>query len=184
MQPQKRRRKGKVHRAPYRARLDELLNENCHTLDEMVAIIKAEYPEEEVSRSSFQRYDASIRDFSERMREVEAQAKVIANTYGKNAGDDTSSMLANAMVLLATDTVLNLRTSGEAKLDDVRKASQIAKNAQEGKRVSLAVRKQIEAEAREKALNEAAARVDAAAQARGLTAEDASFWRDQVLAGM
>ena len=39
-------------------------------------------------------------------------------------------------------------------------------------------------EVREKTLLEAANRVDSAAQARGLTAEDARFWREQVLAGM
>lgn len=39
-------------------------------------------------------------------------------------------------------------------------------------------------ELREKALLEAANRVENAAQARGLSAEDARFWREQVLMGM
>lgn len=39
-------------------------------------------------------------------------------------------------------------------------------------------------EVRTKVLLEAANRIDAAAQARGLNASEASFWRDQVLQGM
>lgn len=181
---QKRRRKGKVHRAPYRDRLEDLLREDRHTLDEMVAIIKSEFPGEEVSRSGVHRYESGIREFTERMHELETSAKVIAEKYGKNAGDDTSTVLANAMVVLATDTVLKLNAAGDADLSDVRKVSLIAKTAQDTKRVSLAVRKQIEAEAREKALREAANRVETAAQARGLTGDDAAFWREQVLMGM
>lgn len=164
MVERKRRRKGKVHRAPYRERLEELLREDRYTLDEMVAIIRTEFPGEEVSRSGVQRYDASIREFTERMHELETSAKVIAEKYGKNAGDDTSTVLANAMVVLATDTVLKLNASGEAGIDEVRKASQIAKNAAEAKRVSLAVRKQIEAEAREKLLREQTEKLDKVAK--------------------
>lgn len=181
MQPQKRRRKGKVHRAPYRARLEALLREDCHTLDEMVAIIRAEFPDDGVSRSGIQRYDASIRDFTERMHELETSAQAIAEKYGRNAGDDTSNVLANAMVVLATDTVLKLRESGEASLDDVRKASQLAKNAQEGKRVSLAVRKQIEAEAREKLLQEQQSRLDKVVKIGGLSEASAADLRKKIL---
>lgn len=160
MKTPKRQRKGKVHRAPYRARLEELLREDRYTLKELVAIIEAEFPGEEVSRSGIHRFDQGIRQFTERMRELETTSRVIAERYGKDAGDDTTTMLANAMVVLATDTVLNLSAQGDANLDEVRKASQIAKNANEGKRTSLAVRKQIEAEAREKLVHEQRKKLD------------------------
>lgn len=166
--PQKRHRKGKVHRAPYRARLEALLREDRYTLDELVAIIRSEFPGEEVSRSAVHRFDAGIREFTERMQELETSARVIAEKYGKTAGDDTSTVLANAMVVLATDTVLKLhqQSAGGEPLDvaTVRAASQIAKNAQETKRTSLAVRKQIEAEAREKLLREQEAKLDKVAK--------------------
>ena len=181
MATEKRRRKGKVHRAPYRDRLEELLREDKHTLDEMVALIKTEFPEAEVSRSGIHRYESGIREFTERMHELETSAKVIAEKYGKNAGDDTSTMLANAMVVLATDTVMKLSASGDAKLDEVRKASQIAKNAQETKRVSLHVRKQIEAEAREKLQREQSAALDKVVSTSGLSAETADAIRRQIL---
>lgn len=177
----KRQRKGKVHRAPYRARLEELLREDRHTLNEMVAIIEAEFPGEDVSRSGIHRYEQGIREFTERMHELETSARVIAERYGKNAGDDTGTLLANAMVVLATDTVLSLSARGDAKLDEVRKAAQIAKNANEGKRVSLAVRKQIELAAREELQRQQAAALDKVVKTGGLSAEAASDIRKKIL---
>jgi len=157
----KRRRKGNVHRAPYRARLEELLREEKYTLDELVAIIRAEFPGETVSRSSVHRYDKQIHAFTEKMHELETHAKVLAETYGKGAGDDASTLLANAMVTLATETAIKLNASGEAELDEIRTVSQIAKNALQGKRVSLDVRKQIELEVRERVLAEQKAKIEA-----------------------
>ena len=181
MATEKRRRRGKVHRAPYRARFEQLLREDRHTLDEMYAIIKAEFPEAEVSRSGLHRYESGIREFTERMHELETSAKVIAEKYGKNAGDDTSTMLANAMVVLATDTVMKLSASGDAKLDEVRKASQIAKNAQETKRVSLHVRKQIEAEARAQLQREQEKDLDKVAAEQGMDQAQIDFWKKRFL---
>jgi len=156
-----RRRKGNVHRAPYRARLEALLREDTYTLDEMVAIIKAEYPDEPVSRSSVHRYDAQIRTFTEKMQELDANARAMAERFGKGAGDDATTMLANAMVTLTTETAIQLMASGEAELDDVRKLAQTAKSAVQVKQVSLNVRKQIEAEVREKVLAEQKAKIEA-----------------------
>jgi Protein of unknown function (DUF3486). len=177
----KRRRKGKVHRAPYRARFEELLRDDCYTLDEMTAIIRAEFPDAEVSRSGLHRYDASIRDFTEKMHELETSAKVIAERYGSTAGDDTSTMLANAMVLLTTDTVLKLNANPEVKLGDVKTAAQITKNALESKRVSLDVRKKIEAAAREKLLQEQSAKLDKLVKSKGLSEETAADMRKKIL---
>ncbi len=180
-----RRRQGKVHRAPYRTRLEELLRTGQYSLDEMTAIIRAEFPEEEVSRSGVYRYEASIREFTEQMRELETSAQIIAKQYGKDAGDDTSGMLANAMVMLATDTVLKLNqksASGQpVDVATVRAASQITKNAQESKRVSLQVRKQIEAEAREALLREQAERMDKIVKTGGLSADKAAELRKKIL---
>jgi len=159
MEPPKRRRRGNVHRAPYRARLEELLRADTHTLDEMVAIIKAEYPGETVSRSSVHRYDAQIRSFTEKMQELETHAKVLADKYGKN--DETGNLLSEAVMALTTETALNLMASGAAELDDVRKIAQTAHTALQGKQVSLNVRKQIEAETREKVLAEQKAKLEA-----------------------
>lgn len=178
---EKRRRRGKVHRAPYRARLEQLLREDRHTLDEMVQIIRTEFPEDDVSRSGIHRYEVGIREFTERMHELETSARVIAEKYGKNVGDDTSTVLANAMVVLATDTVLKLNASGEADIDEVRKVSQIAKNAAEAKRVSLAVRKQIEADAREALVREQSARLDTVVKVGGLSADAAADFRKKIL---
>jgi len=154
-----RRRKGNVHRAPYRARLEALLREDTHTLDEMVAIIKAEFPGETVSRSSVHRYDAQIRSFTEKMQEMETHARVIADKYGRN--EETGHLLSQAVMTLTTDTALSLMASGAAELKDVQKLAQTARTAVQVKQVSLNVRKQIETETREKVLAEQKAKIEA-----------------------
>jgi len=159
MERPKRRRKGNVHRAPYRVRLEELLRADTYTLDEMVAIIKAEYPDEPVSRSSVHRYDAQIRTFTEKMQEMETHARVIADKYGKN--EETGNLLSQAVMTLTTDTALNLMASGAAELKDVQKLTQTARTAMQVKQVSLNVRKQIEAQTREKVLAEQKAKIEA-----------------------
>jgi len=159
MERPKRRRKGNVHRAPYRARLEELLRTDTHTLDEMVAIIKAEFPAETVSRSSIHRYDAQIRSFTEKMQEMETHARVIAEKYGRN--EETGHLLSQAVMTLTTDTALNLMASGDRDIDTVRKLAQTAHTALQGKQASLKVRKQIEAEVREKVLAEQKAKIEA-----------------------
>ena len=170
MATEKRRRnsKGKVERAPYRARVEQLLRENKHTLREIVAIVEQEFPDEKVTVGSIHTFDKRIHDFTERMRELETSARIIAEKYGPNAGDDATTVLANAMVVLATDTVLKLNEKSLADepvdLASVRAASQIAKNAQESKRVSLNVRKQIEAEVREALLREQSEKLDKVAK--------------------
>ncbi len=181
----RRNRKGKVERAPYRARAEELLRSEKYTLREIVAIIEQEYPDEKVTVGSIHTFDKRIHDFTERMRELETSARVIAEKYGPNAGDDATTVLANAMVVLATDTVLKLNEKSLADepvdLAAVRAASQIAKNAQESKRVSLNVRKQIEAEAREALVREQAERLDKVVRTGGLSAESAADFRKKIL---
>jgi len=166
MDAPKRRRKGNVQRAPYRARLEELLRADTYTLDEMVAIIKVEFPDEPVSRSSVHRYDAQIRSFTEKMQELETHARVLAEKYGKN--EETGNLLSQAVMTLTTDTALNLMASGEANLDDVRKLAQTAHTAIQGKQVSLKVRQQIEAEVREKVLAEQKAKLEALKQDKSI----------------
>ena len=86
-----------------------------------------------------------------------------------------------AMVLLTTDTVLKLNSNPNAKLGDVKVAAQITKNALESKRVSLDVRKKIEAAAREKLLQEQSAKLDKLVKSKGLSEETAADMRKKIL---
>lgn len=181
----RRRAKSKVHRAPYRGRLEQLLREDKYTLDEMVDIIRAEFPEAEVSRSGLHRYEQAFQALSSRMREIDRAASSLVGEFGDSLGEKASTLLANAVVTLVTDVALRQQESEEGvDVDTARKLARAAKDAIDTKRVDVNVRKVIAAEARERALREAATRIESAAQARGLSGEDASYWRDQVLAGM
>lgn len=184
MAARKRRAKSKVHRAPYRARFEQLLREDRHTLDEMYAIIRAEFPDAEVSRSGLHRYDQGFSVMTERMREIDRAAQALVGELGEGIGEKSGQLLAQAVTTLATDAALKMQTKEEVSVEEVRKLARAAKDAIDTQRVSVNVRRVIEADARERALRDAANRVETAAQARGMTKADAEFWRQQVLMGM
>ncbi len=82
---------------------------------------------------------------------------------------------------LTQEKLFSLLLSSEGKLD----ISKVGKTVAELVKASVVQKKYAaEAEVRRTALQEAADRIDNAAQARGLSAEEASYWREQVLKGM
>ncbi|NNN24371.1 DUF3486 family protein [Pseudomonas nitroreducens] len=118
-------------------------------------------------------------NFEERLAAVkmardQAQAVVAA------APDDDGAV-NEALVRLTQEKLFSLLLSSEGKLD----ISKVGKTVAELVKASVVQKKYAaEAEVRRATLQEAADRIDSAAQARGLNAEEASFWREQVLKGM
>lgn len=178
----KRRAKSKVHRAPYRARFEQLLREDRHTLDEMYAIIRAEFPEAEVSRSGLHRYDQGFAALTERMREIDRASKALVGEFGDSLGEKASTLLANSVVTLVADLALRKQESPEGvDVDTVRKLARAAKDAIDTKRVDVNVRKAVAAEAREALLREQTTALDKVVKAGGLSAEAAADIRASIL---
>lgn len=185
----RRRAKSSISRLPVEQRehVERLLREGRLTLDEMIADLQARFPGEaaaDVSRSALHRYDQAFAELTERMREIDHASNALVGEFGDSLGEKASTLLTNAVVTLVTDVALKKQAEDKVDVETARKLARAAKDALDTKRVDVNVRKAIAAEAREKALRDAASRVDAAAQERGLTAEDAKFWREQVLMGM
>ncbi len=130
------------------------------------------------------RYGLDLKRKIERIRAATAAATAIASA----APDDEAQQSAAVTSLLSTEMferLLELEDS-HAEADPVDRIELISKAARahaDLTRASIAQRKWA-AEVRRQTLAEVAERVDAAAQARGLSAEDARFWREQVLMGV
>lgn len=94
---------------------------------------------------------------------------------------DDDGAVNEALVRLTQEKLFSLLLSSTGKLD----ISKVGKTVAELVKASVVQKKYAaEAEVRRTALQEAAERIDNAAQARGLSAEEASYWREQVLKGM
>lgn len=140
----------------------------------------------EVSRSSVQRYGQDLQEeFEEAMgsvRRTTEMAKAMADAVEDDEGNliDATARIVQEQLLRVS---LELRKAESNPEDITHNLGKISKALSSLGRVSIAQKKHAR-EIRTEALQEAANRVDAAAQAKGLSAEDAKFWREQVLMGM
>jgi hypothetical protein len=111
-------------------------------------------------------------------------AKILAKAAPDEADDRSNAIIAMIQSELF-EALLGMEEAVETvdKVDRIGLLNKVAKNIATLTRASVA-RNKWAAEVQKKVLLEAAARVESAAQARGLTAEDARFWREQVLMGI
>jgi hypothetical protein len=111
-------------------------------------------------------------------------AKMIAKAAPDEADDRSNAVIAIVQSEIF-EAILQLEEAVkvEDKIERIELLNKVAKNIATLTRASVARNKHA-IDVREKALLEAANRVESAAQARGLSKEDARFWREQVLAGI
>lgn len=139
-----------------------------------------------VSKSSVHRYGQDLQEeFEEAMgsvRRTTEMAKAMADAVEDDEGNliDATARIVQEQLLRVS---LELRKAESNPADITHNLGKISKALSSLGRVSIAQKKHAR-EIRTEVLQEAANRVDAAAQAKGLSAEDAKFWREQVLMGM
>lgn len=180
--PPRKRRTSKIHRAPYRPLLEQLLREDRWTLDEIIAKVKEAFPDEEPpSRSGVNRYDQAFSEMTGRMREIQAMADAVVGELGEGVGEKAGALLAQAITTLATNAALQAHGNPDISIDEIRKLAVAAKNAIDTQRVDLNVRKAIRAEAREQLLREQAKKLDQVVKGGGLSKDTAADFRKQIL---
>lgn len=141
-----------------------------------------------VSRSAVHRYGQDLQqDFEEAMGDVRKTQELARAMVSEQ--DDESGVLIDATARIVQDQLLRISIAMRKAEHEPEKAAKhlasVTKALSEVGRLSLAQKKwATEVEVRNSALREAADRVGQAAQARGLNAEEATFWREQVLKGM
>jgi len=186
-----RNRKGKIHRlAPEaRARIEELLDEDRWTLDEIFETVKLEFPDADFSRSGLHRYQPEYTQMRERMREIERVSDALVGGLGEGSADKANRLLAQAVTTAVTHAALKLQTrddEGEegVSMQELKDLSLAAGRAMKAQRLATEESLILERErkAREALLNEQNERLDAQARAQGMDADQVAFWR-KVLMG-
>ncbi|MCY1423736.1 hypothetical protein D3C76_513900 [compost metagenome] len=129
-----------------------------------------------ISKSALHRYGQNFEERLSALRLASEQARAVVS-----AAPDDEGMVNEALTRLVQEHLLKLLMAGGDKMD----LPKVAKAVAEIGRASVVQKKwAAEVEVRRAALQEAAERVGAAAQARGLSTEEATFWREQVLKGV
>jgi len=129
----------------------------------------------EISKSAIGRYGKKFKDEQKELKQSIEMAKAFASVVG----DDGAAMNQTLTALAQQELMTVIRNS---KYDDGIKLPELVRSIASLNRSDINTRKfQIEQAARNQALNEAADAVESAAMQKGLSADQAQFWREQVL---
>ncbi|BEU95526.1 DUF3486 family protein [Acidovorax sp. DW039] len=175
-------RKSSVARMDPAARkyLEKLLREDRHTLDELLAALRAKFPAADVSRSGLHRYRASLEEMMGRMREIDTAATALVSELGEGVGDKAGALLAQAVTTLATNAALNAHGE-DVSIKEVAELARAARAAMQARTMSLKEREAVEEAARRKLLAEQEANLQEVAKAQGMDESQVDFWRRKFL---
>ena len=175
-------RKSSVARMDPAARkyLEKLLREDRHTLDELLAALRAKFPAADVSRSGLHRYRASLEEMMGRMREIDTAATALVSELGEGMGDKAGALLAQAVTTLATNAALNAHGE-DVSIKEVAELARAARAAMQARTMSLKEREAVEEAARRKLLAEQEANLQEVAKAQGMDEAQVDFWRRKFL---
>lgn len=175
-------RKSSVARLEPAARkyLEKLLREDRHTLDELLAALRAKFPAADVSRSGLHRYRASLEEMMGRMREIDTAATALVSELGEGMGDKAGALLAQAVTTLATNAALNAHGE-DVSIKEVAELARAARAAMQARTMSLKEREAVEEAARRKLLAEQEANLQEVAKAQGMDESQVDFWRRKFL---
>lgn len=129
----------------------------------------------EISKSAVGRYGKKFKEEQRELKQTIEMARALSEVYG----DDGAEMNQAITALMQQEVMTIIR---EGKYSEEIKLPQLIQGVANLNKSNLATLKfQIEQKARRQALEDAATAVEEAAQQRGMTAQDAQFWREQVL---
>lgn len=169
--------------ADWKRHFDRLIREDCYTLDEILARMRAQFPEVPApSRSSAGRYTKKVKELGQRMREIQAAGTALVAELGEDPEDRAGQLMVNGVTTLFTSLVLD--ASDEDKKLSAKEAGELARGARavmQARKMSLGERQEIARVAREQLLAEQESNLQEAARAQGLGPEQVEFWRKKVL---
>lgn len=163
-------RKSSIARAPeeVRATIDKLIRQGRLTLDEIRDYVAAQHGEDAApSRSALGRYTKAQEAMLDKMRGIDAAARVVVEELGESPDDRAGALLVQSITTLATDASLRAHAAKpgeEPSIEEVRKLARAAKDVIGARKVNRQEREQIARAAREKLLAEQAEKFDRAAK--------------------
>jgi len=178
-------RKSTIKRLPaeQRSYLEKLLREDQHTLNEMLDLVRAKFPDTPIKRSALGRYSQHVSELAGRMRDIQAAGTALVTELGEDPNDRAGQLLVQAVTTLATHAALKA-TDADAEDMSIKEIGMLARGARnvlEARKMSLAERQQIAKEAREAMLREQDANLQEAVRSQGMDEAQAEFWRKKVL---
>ncbi|MGE4545829.1 MAG: DUF3486 family protein [Pedobacter sp.] len=179
-----------------RSQLQDLLNDRRVTQLQAVERINAilasmrdagklpEYAPDRLSKSAVNRYALRMEEVGAKLRQSREVAEVFISKVGAAPQGQVGLLINEMLRSMAFDLSLKLQDADledpekmSATIDQVKALALAVQRLEQG--ASINVKR--ETEIRKRALEAAAEKVGDAAIQRGLTKEDAQFWREQVL---
>lgn len=159
-------RKSTIKRLEPEARkyLEKLLREDRHTLDELLAAMREQFPAAEVSRSAIHRHRVGFEKFMKGMREQQAMASVVVAELGENPDDKLGALLVQTITTLTNQVAMQTAGGGDVDVETVRKLARAAKDVLAARRVDRQERLAIRQDARNELLAEQEERFKALGQ--------------------
>lgn len=182
----KRRAKSSIAKLPpdQRSYIERLLREGRLTLDEMITDLQAKFPGQpaaEVSRSALNRFDLQIEEAGKEIREIEAAASALVGELGEGFGEKSADFLTQAITVVAVKAAMRAKDNPDLGTKEAKDLAQMAKNAMDAKRMNVAQRQLIRAEARDALLREQESNLKNAVKEGGLSDEMADVFRKKIL---
>lgn len=150
-------------------------------------ILEQDGIDERVSKSAINRYDLSMRQAGEKLQQSREVAKMWIGKLGAAPQGQVGNLVNEVLRTLAFDLSLKLQDAEltEESIPDVisnLKALALAvQRLESSATMNVKREKEIRSQAREEALKDAAKVVEKVAAQHGLNAEQAAFWRQEVL---
>ncbi len=148
---------------PIRSEIERMLRADKFSLDEMLDMLRAQFPEDAdkiPSRSSLGRYRQTMDGMFQRMREIDSASRAMVSEFGENPDDRGGALLTQAVTSLATHVALRANEEpDEVSIGQIKDLARAARNVMDARRVGLKERQEIEAAARDKLKREQQAKL-------------------------
>lgn len=146
-----------------RAFIEKLLRKDQHTLDEMLALIRKEFPaHDSPSRSSLGRYRQSFEEMSGRMRMIQEASQMLVSEFGEDVDDKAGALLTQAVTTLVTTCALESNAAdAELTTKEAGELARAARAVMEARTMSLKERENIRRIARDELIREQREKLDA-----------------------
>lgn len=181
------RQQSSIDRLPddIREKLQELLRDpRCTQVwatERINAILEEEGHPERLSKSAVNRYAVKMEEVGAKLRQSREVAKMWIGKLGAEPQGEVGKLLNEMVRNLAFEATLKISESG----DDLIEPKMLKDLAIAVERLERAANQnmKVEEEVRKRTLEEAANRIEQAAQQSGMNSEQAGFWRNKVLMG-
>lgn len=175
--------KSSVNRLPpvVKAYIQKLLREDRHTLDEMIADVRARFPNEKApSRSALGRFKVGFEQLNEKARQYREQAEAFVGALGEDSSDKTGALLVEAVSTLTYQAAMGAHENDEVTIKEVAALARAAKATMEARTLSMKERQAIEKATEERLIREQQGKLDALGKTGALSPETLQRIRQEV----